>query len=721
MHPSRRTPIVLVLLLASGCVRGGPKASARFPGAPVILVSVDTLRADRLPFYGTTGLETPALTALRADAVLFETAYAQAPLTLPSHAALLTGAGGGEHGVLDNAGYTIAPSVPTLAEVMRANGYETGGAVSSVVLEGRSGISRGFDFWEDSFEAPVPGQPMTLVQRPGADTEAILWRWVSGRREKPFLAFLHIFEPHSPYAPPEPFRSAYADPYDGEIATADAAVGAFLSRLKAAGLYDRSLIVFLSDHGEGLGDHGEKEHGIFLYRESIRVPLLLKLPDRSLAGATVASPVGLTDVFRTICETVALEGCPLRPGTVSLVALASGTDVPSRRILSETFYPRTRFGWSPLASLADERWHYIEAPRPELYDLAADPAERTNRAGEKAGPIRSMRAELEARRSPFRPPSPVDAEKARQLASLGYITATSSPGGGALPDPKDVIASLEPLREGMAALQAGRFADAVRLLSGLLDANPRVRDGWELYAQALLGLGRNEEAVEAVRRMVPLSPPGSTSVLLSVATVALQAGQVETAVRHAEAAGALGDPGAEEVVARARLAAGDLRGAEEAAHRALGRGSSRTRALLVLARVATLRGDLARALQLADEAQVAAGGELAGGRSGLHFVRGDALARLGRVAEAEADLEKEVRLFPARIEARAALVALFAAAGRQDDATEAVRGLLENVPGPEGPAAAIRSLQAIGRVAEAEAVRRAAATRYPLDVRFRER
>jgi len=721
VHPSRRTPIALVLLLASGCARGGPKASARFAGAPVILVSVDTLRADHLPFYGYAGVETPALSALRADSVLFETAWAQAPLTLPSHVALMTGAGAGEHGVLDNSGYTLAPSVPTLAEVMRANGYETGGAVSSVVLEGRSGISRGFDFWEDSFEAPVPGQPMTQVQRPGADTEAILWRWVAGRREKPFLAFLHIFEPHSPYAPPEPFRSRWADPYDGEIAAADAAVGAFLSKLKAAGLYDRSLIVFLSDHGEGLGDHGEREHGIFLYRESIRVPLLLKLPDQSLAGTSVTSPVGLTDVFRTVCESVALEGCPTRPGTVSLVAVARSTEVPSRRILSETFYPRTRFGWSPLASLADERWHHIEAPRPELYDLAADPAERANLAGEKAGPIRSMRAELEARRSPFRAPSPVDAEKARQLASLGYITMKSDPGGATLPDPKDVIASLEPLREGMAALQAGRFADAARLLSGLLDGNPRVRDAWELYAQALLGLGRNEEAVEAVRRMVPLSPPGSTSVLLSVATVALQAGQVETAVRHAEAADALGDPGADELVARARLAAGDLEGAEEAARRALGRGRSRTRALLVLSRVATLRGDLARALVLADEAQVAAGGEQAAGHSGLHFVRGDALARLGRVEEAEAELTREIRLFPARIEARAALVALFAATGRNDHATDAVRGLVESVPGPEGPAAAIRSLQAIGRGTEAEAVRRSAATRYPLDTRFRRR
>ena len=245
------------------------------------------------------------------------------------------------------------------------------------------------------------------------------------------------------------------------------------------------------------------------------------------------------------------KGAPRGPGVVSLLDLARGAGAPERRILSETFFPRTRFGWSPLASLTGERWHFIEAPRPELYDLSADPGEKSDLAAQETGPLRSMRAEMAARRSAFRAPSPAGAEEARRLASLGYVTVTSSSTAGPLPDPKDVIDTLAPLRDGMIALQSGRPAEAVALLGPLLTAQPAVRDGWELYAQALLALGRGDEALRAAKRMVELSPAGTTNVLLAVASVALQAGKTGEAIRNAEAARELGDPEADGILAAA--------------------------------------------------------------------------------------------------------------------------------------------------------------------------
>ncbi len=545
-HGALAAPALGLALVAVGggaCRGKAPAATASFPGAPVVLVSVDTLRSDRLPFYGYGGVETPALTAFRQEATLFERAYTHAPVTLPAHASIFTGLLASAHGLHDNLGYALDPDVPTLAGLLKGAGYATGGAVSSVVLDGSSGIARGFDFWDDEVVPTRAHQALNRVQRPGDEAREALEAWIEGQEGRPFFAFLHIYEPHSPYEPPEPFRSRYAEPYDGEVAASDAIVGRFFGFLKAKGLWDRSLVVFLSDHGEGLGDHGEAEHGVFLYREVLQVPLLVKPPKGPVPPpAAYAGPVQLSDVFTTVGRTAALPSFVAPAGTVSLLEAAAGPPDPARRVFSETLFPRIHFGWSELRSLVDARWHYVEAPRPELYDLRDDPAERTDLAPGRPAPFREMRIAMERFRTGFRAPSPVDEEAAKQLASLGYLSSGAKAGDGPLDDPKDHIATVAKMREALGHLAEGRWAEAVALAGELLAANPRMLDVWELRSLALFRLGRMDESVEDLRRAVELAPPGSTHYLRSMANRLLEAGREAEAITHARLAKGPGTP-----------------------------------------------------------------------------------------------------------------------------------------------------------------------------------
>lgn len=706
-------------LLLPACARG-PKAAGMpkpAPGAPVVVVLVDTLRSDRLPFYGYAAGVTPALSALREDSVLFESAWSPVPLTLPAHASLFTGTLPGVHRVLDNGGYRLGPDLPTLAGLLKGQGYETGGAVSSIVLSAASGIARGFDFWDDRIEPEAPGLPANRVQRPGAETGALLADWLGSAKGERVFAFFHLYEPHTPYEAPEPFRSRFADPYDAEVAAADAAVGAFLEALKRRGLYEKALVVFLSDHGEGLGDHGEDEHGVFLYRESIQVPLLVKLPSAKagekppFAGTRVATPVQILDVFPTVAETVAIPGVAPPEGTVSLVRLAAGEPAPARRLLAETFYPRIRFGWSELRAITDGTWRYIDAPKPELYDLSTDPGEKRNLVEEKAGPLRAMKAELERRRSPFVEPTAVDEEHARKLASLGYLSMTSAP-SGTLPDPKDEIGTLEMLKEGLGLAKAGRVPESVEVLKRLLDRNPRIVDAWEAYAQGLARLGRADEAVAAIRKTVELSPPDRTNYLISVANLCLTVGRPDEAIRHADLAIARGDTGGHEVKARAYLGKGDLASAEKAARLSVETGPMRKRSWIVLADVEASRGNFEKALRMTDDVKAKVGEKGLADLIGYRFLRGNLLGRLGRWEEAEAELAEETRLFPQYVPAWHTLVFVRATRGRSAEARRTVEEMVAAAASPSAYAAAADLMAQMGDEAAARRYQAEGARRF---------
>jgi choline-sulfatase len=701
---SKRLPVTLALALLLSC-----RESRTFPGAPVVLISVDTLRADHLPAYGYRGVETPAIDALARDSLVFENAISQVPLTLPSHASLLTGLLPFQNGVRDNVGYRLDGGRATLASFLRSRGYATGGAVSAFVLDHTTGIASGFDFYEDRVEARGSGQAIGEVQRPGSVTGRLLERWVAGLPPgKPFFAFLHLYEPHAPYTPPEPFASRYAArPYDGEIAAADAVVGTFLAFLKSKGLYERSLVVFLSDHGEGLGDHGEDEHGIFLYREAIRVPLFVKLPGPP-DPRRESRAVALVDIFPTVASVLGV-GPPRGLAGRSLLA---ARDTVSR-IYSETLYPRLHLGWSDLASLADGRFHYIHAPRPELYDWASDPAEKADLALRMPPAFRSLRVALLEIDRPFTQPGVSDPETLKKLASLGYISGSSAASGRAdLPDPKDRIGSLTRLKEASRLASEGRFEAATSILRDLARESPDMLDARESLARVLRQAGRPDEAFEALLEADRLAP-GTPQILLGLADLALEKGDPVRARSYAEAAAAVGASGSTEILAEVAMASGDYSGARRLAQSCVAQDAASRLCWRLLAEVERRAGDLPSAWKALERL-----GRLTGESGGLpleneDFLRGDVLARIGKTVEAEAAFRKEMRSFPDNPRGWTGLALLYASEGRPADASRILEEMIARSPHPASYLEAARACEVLGDRAAALRLRRKAETLFP--------
>ncbi len=698
-------------------VANGTVAAKVFPRAPIVLISIDTLRSDRLPAYGYTGVETPAIDGLVRDGMRFERAFSHYPLTLPSHMSLFTGLLPAEHGVRDNVGYRLGDDVPTLASHLRAAGYLTGGAISAYVLRGDSGIGNGFSWYEDALGLRA-GAALGGSQRPGAETVRRAAGWLGDTLERegndaPFFLFVHLYDPHSPYDPPAPFATRYADPYDGEIAAADAAVGSLLETLRRLGVYDRSIIVLLSDHGEGLGDHGEQEHGILLYREALQVPLIVKLPEDARAGTTVPAPAQLVDVAPTLTALTGLAPLP-RPDGISLLELADGRTV-SRRLYAETYYPRLHLGWSELISLIDDDLHFIDGPDPELYDLAGDPTERDNLRDQRRRDYARLRDEVAARRRTLTAPSAVDLETAAQLKALGYLTSASALSDVPLPDPKGQLHELGELRLAFRHFSAGRWADATTAFEQVTTVNPAMNDAWEHLGLSLQRLGRYDEAVRALEKALELTG-GADHVALGLARLYLEIGQPDKASSHAELALATSPASAHSVLATIALEAEDMEGVENHARAALDIREGDVGAHILLAQAALLRDDLAAAQQHITHAEAAQaqrfGEDLA---PNLRFVAGELKARQGRAAEAEAAFRDEIRMHPGSIHAYTRLAFLHAFAGRSSDATAVLRQLVDTNDGPGAYSAAVETLRALGDEQQAARLLQFARLRFPDD------
>jgi tetratricopeptide (TPR) repeat protein len=679
-----------------------------------VVISIDTLRSDHLAAYGYQGVETPAIDAFRRDAILFERAYSHTPLTLPSHVSLLSGLLPSHHGVRDNIGYLFdSAKHPHLPLLFKQAGYATGAAVSAFVLRGDTGLGQGFDVYEDGVTRR-PTEALGNSQRTGAETLAAAREWLRGVEGKPFFLFFHLYEPHTPYAPPEPFASRYrASPYDGEIAAADSVVGGLLQELKDRGVYKKAVIVLLSDHGEGLGEHGEAEHGIFLYREALQVPLLLKLPGSGLGGTSVAAPAQLVDVAPTL---LALAGRPVPEGLDggSLLDLRK-EDAPARDLYAETWYPRLHFGWSELTSLIRDRSHLLQAPRPELFDLAADPGETKNILEQERRTYAALRQALTRYEAPLAAPSQVDAETAGRLASLGYLAGGSAAGDGPLPDPKDGIHTLGALSQASSLVAAQRFAEAVPLFQKLVEENPKMVDAWESLGEALQKTGRSDEALAAYKKAMAVSG-GSAHIAIATGTLLLELKRYGEAREHAQIALKTSPAGARSLLAQIAMAEGDFAAAEREARAAVDSESfsGRIGPKIVLAQTLQEQGRLEDALKVTQEA-VDEVSRMEGHPkfSSLFFHHGDILARLGRDAEAEKAFQREIEDFPSNPHAYTRLAVLYAAEGRAQEAVGLLKAMVDRNDTPLAYAEAVRTLRTLGDPQGAAALLRFAQQKHP--------
>jgi len=471
------------LALGSGAA-GEPrpdKASRR----DVFLITIDTLRADHVHCYGYDRVQTPSLDQLAKQGVRFTQAFTPSPITNSSHASILTGLLPSAHGVSDF-GVPLAASHLTLAETLKKRGYRTAAFIGAVILDSKAlapGLDRGFEFYDN-----FPAQSETKsrwgrVERRGMEVVQHAETWLNAHPAGPHFVWVHLYDPHDPYEPPPPYSEIYKDRlYDGEIAYADSALGHFLAYLKKQGWYESSLIVVVGDHGEGLGEHHEDTHGIFLYDSTTHVPLLVKLPEQREAGRTVEAQVRTTDIMPSILEVLGVLA-PARLDGESLGQFLTGTGAVPRTVFGETDYP-LRFGWAPLRSVRKEGLKFIEAPKPELYDLPSDPNELQNHYvpwDPRVQKLRKILAELSAKSpAPAKTsPATVSAGTIDELHALGYLgsadagSATDVPEPSLLPDPKDKIEEQNLLHTAMMASEDGETDKARAALEKVLQLDDR--------------------------------------------------------------------------------------------------------------------------------------------------------------------------------------------------------------------------------------------------------
>jgi choline-sulfatase len=701
----------------------------RFSGANVVVISIDTLRRDHLAPYGA-AFETATASRLAREGVVFEHAVSQVPLTLPSHSSLFTGMYPAHHGVRDNGGFVLGKESTTLAERFAAAGYRTAGFVSAYVLHSSWGIGQGHQTYDDFFDyAGLENRSLTEVERPAAPVvdAALSWLRQPRRGEGPFYLWVHIFDPHLPYEPPEEYRRKAPTPYAGEVMYADAQVGRLLDALDTMGVRRNTIVVYLSDHGESLGEHGEPTHGIFLYGATLDVPLIIAPPSGgslgspavALAGRRVRGLARLVDVMPTVLD---LAGLPVPSGLdgVSLLGMVARDGSPSGApppadptnalagpvSYAETYYPRFHYNWSELVTLETERWKYVRAPRPELYDVRADPRELRDVTAEHpeiAATLARHLASMNLERAGSEPtPSKLDPEALARLQALGYVGSADSPRArrtGPRPDPKDGLPLLQELLQAQTDRDAGRLDEALRRLEALTQKDPQNPAVYVTLSSVHDRRRDYESAIRAAKRAVALDSQSAVAVI-NLAFAFHAAGRPDEAAAGFERVLSL-DP--ENL--KALLVLGEIHQARGDREKAFALYQRAVAAAPRLARARISLGSVALELKKLDVAEdalkqaVALGGK----QPDLHFNLGVLAEERGQRAVAMREYRAEVAEYPDSIGAWVNLGLLERQAGRVAPAIAAFEGAARaKADAFEGPYLLAETLAALGRRVEAE-------------------
>lgn len=670
LHPAAFLVVLALLLPASRAAAATSSLAQKLRPLNVILITIDTLRADVLGAYGGDA-QTPNLDRLAREGVVFERCISQTPLTLPSHATILSGTYPAFNGVRDNGGSVVPGELELVSEVLHDRGFATSAFVAAYILHSKWGLDQGFDHYDDTFDRRRFKTLLLQNSKRAEEVMAAAEEWLHGHRNERFFTWIHLFDPHAPYDPPPPFDHDPRHPYRGEVEYTDHAVGQLLTFLAKEGLLDRCLIVVAGDHGESLGEHGEHEHGFFVYDATTRVPLIARAPF-PLPITRWHGLVELVDVAPTILDAVGAPIPSSYQGRSLMDVMSGGTTGDGATAYTETYYPRTHYGWSDLKALYRGELKLVAAPREELYNLRADPGERVNLATDPAYAQRraAMERTLEeeemrqARGALAAGTATVSAEDAAALRALGYVTSSVDTSGATnLADPKDRIGVFNRLADAGAAMEAGRLAEAATTAQAVIGDEPGLLEAHLLLANARQRAGRYRDALTELDRVLTMQP-GLDFAMIDVMSCLLNLGATDEAIQRGTDFSRRfpGDPVLHEQLGDALFAAGSYDRALDELETSIAIDPAAP-TLTKVGEIHVIQGDLTAA-----RAALARALALDSSAPGPRYFLGQVAERQGRPDEALQLYEQELDVNPREFRAAFRAAAILGEGRRYDDA-----------------------------------------------------